>query len=155
MKQIGILLITLSIGYYTPLKPATIIENGSIHNYKYIFIAPTNSLISGSGFTSGQQYYSTTKTVNPSDVINGILSKEGFIRLPELKPEFNDQTLIINYGESGRRPIGMGGYTIEVTIQFISAKSQALICSCTAEGLGETEADDIRLAITRCLAALQ
>lgn len=43
------------------------------------------------------------------------------------------------------------GYTIEVTIQFISANLNTLICSCIAEGQGETEADDIRQAITRCL----
>src|SRR5688572_28835666 len=98
MKTIGIFgffLITLFMGCYTPLKPATIIENGTIHNYKYIFITPTNSLTSGSGITYGQQYYSTTKTVNPGDVINGILSKESFIRLSELKPDLYDQTLII------------------------------------------------------------
>ena len=136
------------------LKPPTTIRNGVIQNYKYIFISPTNSLTSGSGVSYGGQYYSSSKTVNPSDVMTGILSKEGFIRLPELKPDLNDQTLILNYGESGRRNTGLGGYTIEVTIQFISAKSQTLICSCTAEGQGETEADDIRKAITRCLSAL-
>jgi hypothetical protein len=55
----------------------------------------------------------------------------------------------VNYGESGKRDRGLG-YTIEVTIQFISAKTHTQICSCTAEGQGETEADDIRQAITRC-----
>ena len=59
----------------------------------------------------------------------------------------------MNYGESGKRNRGLG-YTIEVTIQFISAKTHAPICSCTAEGQGETEADDIREAITRCLSGL-
>jgi len=29
-----------------------------------------------------------------------------------------------------------------------------LISSCSAEGIGETEADDIRIAIRRCLNAL-
>ena len=61
--------------------------------------------------------------------------------------------MIINYGESGRRNRGLG-YTIEVTIQFVSAKSNELICSCTAEGQGETETDDIRQAITRCISGL-
>ena len=49
---------------------------------------------------------------------------------------------------------GLGGYTIDVTIQFISTKSFDLISFCTAEGQVETEADDIRQAITRCLTAL-
>src|SRR5690606_7189808 len=107
-----------------------------------------------SGATIGGQYYSSSKSVNPTDVITGILSKEGFIRLPELKPELTDEILIVNYGESGRRNTGFGGYTIEVTIQFISTKSNTLICSCTAEGQGATEADDIRQAISRCLSEL-
>lgn len=136
------------------LKPATTILKGKIEDYKYIYITPTSSLSSSSGATIGDQYYSSSKSVNPSDVIAGLLSKEGFIRLPDLKPEYNNETLIVNYGESGKRNTGLGGYTIEVTIQFISAKSNTLVCSCTAEGQGTTEADDIREAITRCLTEL-
>ena len=136
------------------LKPPITSQNETTDNYKYIFITPTNSLTSSTGGTYGGEYYSSSKTVNPSDVIAGILSKEKFIRLPELKPDLANETLIVNYGESGRRSIGLGGYTIEVTITFISANSYKEICSCTAEGLGSTEADDIRNAITRCLNSL-
>ena len=117
----------------------------------------TKELTSSSGGTYGGQYgiygSSTTKSVNPSDVISGVLIKEGFIILPELKSELSNETLIVNYGESGRRNRGLG-YTIEVTIQFISAKTKQMICSCTAEGQGETEADDIRQAIRRALDGL-
>ena len=148
---LGFLIINIWISSCISLQPATSIKNGSIDSYKYIYTTPTNSLTSSSGTTIVGQYYSSSKTVNPSDVIIGIFSKEGYIRLTELKPELAEETLIINYGESGKRNIGLGGYTIEVTIQFISAKSNSLICSCTAEGLGETEADDIRQAIARCL----
>lgn len=154
LKPIGFfVLLILSIWIYscTSLKPVTTIKNGSIDTYKYIYITPTNSLTSSSGATVNGQYYSSSKTVNPSDVITGILSKEGFIRLPKLKPELTDETLVINYGESGRRNTGLGGYTIEVTIQFVSAKTNLLVCSCTAEGQDSTEADDIMQAITRCL----
>ena len=160
MKTIRFLAIMIPIilmSSCAPLKTPTIIKNDSIKKYKYIFITPTSDLTSSSGGVYGGLYgtygSSTSKSVNPSDVITGILTKEGFIRLPELKPELTDETLIINYGESGRRNRGLG-YTIEVTIQFISAKSNKLICSCTAEGQGETEADDIRQAITRCLSGL-
>lgn len=155
-RLLAIVLASILINSCASLKPPTIIKNDSIENYKYIYISSTNSLTSSSGVTYGGQYYTSSKTVNPSDVITGILTKEGFIKLPELTPELTDQTLIINYGESGKRNIagGLGGYTIEVTIQFISAKSHTLICSCTAEGQGATEADDIRKAITRCLSGL-
>lgn len=151
LKLSGLLIFSLIIFGCVSLRPATSIKYGSLDTCKYFYITPTNSLTSSSGGTISGQYYSSSKTVNPSDVITGILIKDGLIRLPELKPELTDHTLIINYGESGRRNTGLGGYTIEVTIQFISAKTSSLICSCTAEGQGTTEADDIRQAITRCL----
>lgn len=151
IKFLAIIILGFLLIGCASLQPATSIKNGAIENYKYIYISPTNSLTSSSGTAIGGLYYSSNTTVNPTDVITGILSKEKFIRIPELKSELADETLIINYGESGRRKTGFGGYTIEVTIQFISAESYDLICSCTAEGQRETEADDIRQAITRCL----
>ena len=97
--------------------------------------------------------YGITKTSNPSDLIAGILIKQGFIRLPELNSRLLDETLIVNYGESGRRNVNLG-YSIEVTIQFLSAKTNMPVCVCTAEGQGSTEADDIRIAINRALKPL-
>ena len=41
---------------------------------------------------------------------------------------------------------------IEVTLQILSADTHEVLCTGTAEGQGETEADDIRIAITRALA---
>ena len=151
IKFLTIIILSIYLCGCVSLKPATSIKNGTIENYKYIYISPTNSLTSSSGATIGGRYYSSSKSISPSDLIAGILSKEGFIKIPELKRELTDKALIINYGESGKRETGLGGYTIEVTIQFISVKSNTVICSCTAEGQGETEADDIRQAITRCL----
>jgi len=151
----GIFILTILISSCASLRPATSIKNSSLDNYKYIYITPTNSLTSSSGAMISGQYYSESKTVNPSDVITGILTKEGLIRLPEIKSDLSEETLIVNYGESGRRNTGLGGYAIEVTIQFISAKTNLLVCSCTAEGQGSTEADDIRQAITRCLNELK
>ena len=140
-----------------PLIAPTITKNDAIEGYKFIFITPTSNLTSSSGGVYGGQYgvygSSTSKSVNPSDVISGILLKEGYTRIPELKQELLDETMIVNYGESGRRYVRRG-YTTEVTIQFISAKSNKSICSCTAEGMGQTEADDIRQAITRCLSGI-
>src|SRR5690606_3273534 len=134
------------------LLPATRIVNEDINSFKYFYITPTKELTSSSGATISGQYYSSTKTINPGDVISGRLTKAGCIRIPELKKEdLQDDTFIVNYGESGTRKTGFGGYAIEVNIQFISARSTSIVCSCTAEGQGSTEADDIRQAITRCL----
>jgi len=148
-------LILVVLGCSPKLIPASSIKNGNISTYKYIYISPTTSLTSSSGTMINGQYFSESKSVNPSDVIYGTLSKLGLIRLPELKQELSEETLVVNYGESGRRSVGLGGYTIEVTIQFVSAKTNSLVCSCTAEGIGSTEADDIREAITRCLDELK
>lgn len=154
-KLLGLFIIIL--GFYgcaslrPSLQPATSLKNASLDGFKYIYVTPANSVTSSTGFTINGEINSKTKTLNPADLITGILIKEGLIRLPEIKPELAEETLIINYGESGKRNTGFGGYTLEVTIQFISAKTNSLVCSCTAEGQGSTEADDIRLAITRCL----
>jgi hypothetical protein len=157
VKFLTIILASLLLNGCAPLKAPIITKSDSFQEYKYFFITPTKSLESSTGGVYGGQNgvygSSTSKSVNPGDVISGILIKEGLIRIPELKPELADETFIVNYGESGRRNRGLG-YTIEVTIQFISANSHTPICTCTAEGQGETEADDIRQAITRCLSAL-
>ena len=157
IRLITVILTTVLINSCAPLKAPIIIKKDTIEGYKYVFISPTSNLTSGSGGVYGGQYgvygVSTSKSVNSGDVISGILLKEGYTRIPELKPELLDKTIIVNYGESGKRNRGLGT-TIEVTIQFISAKTYTPICSCTAEGQGETEADDIRQAITRCLAGL-
>ena len=139
------------------VKAPVIIKNAPMEGYSYVFITPTTGLTSGAGYMHEGKYsgYSSTvtKSVNPSDVISGELMKNGFVILPELKSELNSKTLIVNYGESGRRSFGLG-YTIEITIQFVSAETHELVCSCTAEGVGETEADDIRKAIRRALNGL-
>jgi hypothetical protein len=163
MKTIRFLLIILTgifINSCAILKDPIITKNDSIEKYKYVFIPKKSNLTSGTGGVYGNQNgtfgYSTSKSVNPKDVISGILLKNGFVILPELKSELTTKTVIVNYGESGKRMIagGLGGYTIEVTIKFISAETYEVICSCTAEGQGSTEADDIREAITRCLESL-
>jgi len=147
----SILLFSLNSCSYTLLKP-TVINNGDINNYTHICVQPTQTLSSGTGTTGYYgNYYSQNKSINPSDVISGILAKKGLIKLAEIDQDLINRTLIISYGESGRRTVGLGGYTIEVTIQFISADSNILVSSCTAEGIGSTEADDLRIAINRCL----
>lgn len=162
MKRVVLLWILITCAIFTlsscrALKEPVVVLNAPIENYKYAFITPTKELTSSVGGTFGGPYgiYGATssKSINPSDIIAGELMKNNFIILPEIKPELSDKTLIVNYGESGRRNRGLG-YTIEVTIQFISAKTHERVCTCTAEGQGETEADDIRKAIRRALSEL-
>lgn len=141
-----------------PLKSPTAIHNAPIDAFKYAYVIPTRELTSSAGgaySVNGVLFgTSTAKSVNPADIIVGALIKKGFIILPEVKQEQAPQTLIVAYGESGRRNTGWGAYAIEVSIQFASASTSEPLCSCVAEGRGETEADDIRQAIDRCLSAL-
>ncbi|WP_418426459.1 hypothetical protein [Alistipes sp.] len=161
MKPLRFLTVVLSgilmFGACAPLRVPVIVKKAPIETFKYAYITPTKELTSSTGSTYGGQYgvygSSTTKSVNPSDIIAGMLIPQGYVILPEIKPELAEETLIVNYGESGRRNRGFG-YTIEVTIQFISAATNEIICSCTAEGQGSTEADDIRQAIRRALDGL-
>ena len=130
-------------------------QGDSVSNYKYFYVNHTSS-VSGSTGVYGNQYRvygGYTKTTNPSDIISGILFKNGYIRVDAVSPENADKTMIISYGETGRRNVNLG-YSIEVTMQFINAKTQLPIVVCAAEGQGSTEADDIRIAITRALEPL-
>ena len=137
-------------------KPVTTYFDGdSISNYMFFYVTPTNELTSSSG-VYGDQYGvfgGYTKSINPADIISGILLKNGYVRVAEIKEENKSKTMVVNYGESGRRNVNLG-YSIEVTIQFTNAETQNPIVICVAEGQGSTEADDIRKAINRALEPL-
>lgn len=141
-------------GCAATLLPVSVTKNSGLSEYKYVYITPTTGLTSGSGGVYGGNYgvygSSVNKSVNPSDIIAGYMMRKGYVQVPEIKPELAFQTLIINYGETGRRSV-FWGYTIEITLQFLSAQSHEVVCTSTAEGMGETEADDIRIAINRAL----
>ena len=155
MKIIKYLLTTMisfSISACAVLQEPIIEKHETIDKYQYAVIPATST---GGVFSGHYGVYGTPtgKAIDPSAVIEGILLKKGLTSVNEIQPEILDQTLIVKYGESGRRDVagGFGGYTLEVTIVLISAKSNNRVYSCTAEGQGS---DDIREAITRCLSGL-
>lgn len=127
----------------------------SVYNYRYFYVSPTGNYTSSSGVYGNQYgvYGGITKSINPASIISGILFKNGFVQVNEIGPNNVKETMIVNFGETGRRNVNLG-YSIEVTIQFVSAFTQRPICTCTAEGQGETEADDVRKAIQRALEPL-
>lgn len=141
------------------LKPVEFIKNADYMKYKFVYVSPSNTVTSTSGYInasySGYTYSSSyTQQTNPSDIITGFFMKKNFIIVNEIRSPEN--TIIINYGQSGKRDIAGGiAYTLEVTIQLLDAKTHKLIFQCSAEGMGSTEADDIRTAINRCLESLQ
>ena len=164
MKYINCaILLFLSIlvsGCAAILKPPEITKRGDINEYRFVVLPNAANLSSASGGVYGNQYGvyggTSSKEINPSNVIEGILLKKGLLSTGAVTPENKDKTLIAKYGESGRRDVagGLGGYTLEVTIVMISAKTTDIVYSCVAEGQGATEVDDIREAIHRCLSGL-
>ena len=153
-KFLSVICCILFLSSCASLQPAIVTRHTPLDGYRYVYITPTTGLTSGSGGVYGGNYgvygSSVNKSVNPSDIIAGYMMRKGYVQVPEIKPELASQTLIINYGETGRRDI-WGGLLIEITLQFLSAQSHEVVCTSTAEGMGETEADDIRIAINRAL----
>ena len=92
-----------------PLKPVFISNRQDISRFKYFVITPTSTLTSGAGAIYGLNGAISSKTINPSDLIGGILTKKNFIRLSQENPDLSAQTMIVNFGESGRRNTGLGG----------------------------------------------
>lgn len=157
MKKTLFLLLSICALLFTgcvTLKDAEVTKYEELSNYKYFIVNSTETLNSSTGATIyGYGYYSMGKSVNPRDIISGYLIKKGFILLSEKENELINNTLIVNYGESGRREV-LFGNTTEITIQFITAKSNEIVCVTTAEGIGDTESDDIKQAINRALDAV-
>lgn len=135
------------------LRPATVTRHSSLEGYKYAYINSTSTKVGSAGYFYNGMGASETKSTNPSEIISGFLMKKGFIIVPELKPENESHTIVVNYAETGRRNLNLG-YAIEITIQILSATDNSLLCTGTAEGQGSTEADDIRIAINHCLAEI-
>ena len=150
LKLITFAIFLMLISSCATLKPVTLTGNTSLTGYKYAYITPTSS--SGGVYGNAYGVYGGTvsKSINPADIISGILMKNGFTLIPELNEDVKDRTIIVNYGETGRRNVFIG-YTIEITLQILSADNLEILCTTTAEGMGETEADDIRIAITRAM----
>lgn len=134
--------------------PTTVVSQESIRNYKYAYIAETNPLVAGLGTMVSGIYTSSQTTANPKDIITGRLVKEGFVILPELKEELLEETIIVNYGQGGCRKLSLFYVSTEIVLQFLSTKTNQIICNCASEGCGEHITDDIQIAINRAFDAM-
>ena len=68
----------------------------------------------------------------------------------------NDETLVLSYGETDRRDVGLLWLSTStgIIIQFRDALTNDLIASAEAEDFGSTEADNVRYAIRKALDAI-
>ena len=139
----------------TALMPTTVTLNFPINEYKYVYITPTSEKNSVEGATIGGYYgiygATTTHSVNPMDIISGYFINNGYIRVPDVKPENADKTIIVNYGE-----VKSGYYIdlyhgISIVVQMISASNNEVLCVCNGEGKGNTDAEAVNNAIDRCM----
>ena len=135
------------------LNPPVHTQTNSLNMYQYVLIENSASVTSLHASNGNAQ----TRDVNPGALIEGILLKRGIIKITSESPQTTGKLLLAKYGISGKRDIagGLGGYAQEVTISLVDAGSLAPVYTCTAEGLGSTEADDIREAIMSCLSGLK
>lgn len=126
-------------------RPVSVSQHQSFSSYRYVYVDAGNS--------HGTYTYLTC------DVIAGLLMKKGFVVLDlfqyqNMSTTMARSTMKVTYGAGSKRSVGFGSYTREVTMQFISAWTNDLICVCTAEGMGETEHEDEDVAVTRCIQRL-
>lgn len=135
------------------LNPPIYTQLGRLDQFQFVLIGESVSITSlrSSGGSA------STRSVNPSQLIEGILLKKGLVKVSGPTPNTAGKLLLARFGISARRDIagGLGGYAQEVTISLIDAESMKPIFTCTAEGIGATEVDDIREAITNCMAGLK
>ena len=163
MRAIKHIIILLSIslglascGIMVP-RYAYISNKPDLSEYNYVYITPTveKTSVVGESYSDqfGEHSSTSSKSVTPSDVIAGYFMKRGFIRMPEIIESQRARTLIVSYGEIGRKLRGLT-FVTEVTVQLLDAGTYELICSLTAEGNGRTETDEVRKAIQKCLDAI-
>ncbi|MCA3215041.1 MAG: hypothetical protein ING39_06450 [Burkholderiales bacterium] len=148
---IALLVAIVLSGCAIALKTPTLDQSANLAQFKFVVIEPTQAIVSVSGSAGNV----SSKDFNPGTFVEGMLLKRGIIRVPAVTPATSAETLVLRWGVSGRRDIllGLGGYTQEVTFAFLRASTMEPVYRCSAEGIGSTEADDIREALNTCLSA--
>lgn len=89
MKPIRFLTVVLSgfliFGACAPLRVPVIEKKAPIETFKYAYIRPTEEYTTSTGIAYGGPYViygsSTTKSVNPGDIIAGILISKGYCNI--------------------------------------------------------------------------
>jgi hypothetical protein len=160
MKKFLLFFVALAATACGALKPTTSSVHPSFYTYRYVYVMPTGSVTGSTGVYSSydRSYVSggKTRTTNPTDLMAGYLMQKGFTVLPQLDQTKLAETLVVSYGETGKRSAGFLWLSdaTSIIIQFRNASTNELIASAEAEDYGSTEADNIRYALTSALDAI-
>ena len=160
MKKILLFFIALVATACGALRPTTCSVQPTFYSYRYVYIMPTGSVTGSTRVYSSydRSYVSggVTRTTNPSDLMSGYMMQKGFTVLPQLDQTKLEETLVLSYGETGKRSVGFLWLSdaTGIIIQFRDAKTNELVASAEAEDSGSTEADNIRYAIREALDAI-
>lgn len=140
------------------LNATQVVINGDLTKYQFVYVIPTTGVTSssgGGGYVFGNQYgvFGTTSTgatvtINPSELVAGQMMRMGFTILPQITPEFKENTLIASYGYIEGSPRDDFHYaSATIMLQFRDAMTQELVASFEAIGYGNNDAESIKDAI--------
>ena len=145
----------LLVGCTTALPAPSVVQTKPLGAYKWVQIPDTGTVIGTSGSFSRVGGTLTTREVNGSSLIEGVLLRKGLVRISNITDSNRPQTLVTRWAVSGKRDVNLGlGYSQEVTITLLDGVTITPVFTCSAEGIGRTEADDVREAILRCLSSI-
>jgi hypothetical protein len=160
MKKLLLFFAALALTACGALKPTTCSVQPTFYKYRYVYIMPTGSVTGSTGvytsYVDDRVYGGVTRTANPSDMMSGYLMQKGLTILPQLDEAKKAETLVLSYGETDRRDVGLLWLSTStgIIIQFRDALTNDLIASAEAEDYGSTEADNVRYAIRKALDAI-
>ena len=129
--------------------PVSVSKRQSFSKYEYVYV---DHMRSNGSFSS-----------DGCDMLAGMLMKKGFVVLSQfdyldLEPSKANKTMVAIVGVGRKRAMGLFGDQTaqEVTLQFVSASTNDLICVCTCEGSSSsgTPWGNVEAAVVRCVESL-
>ena len=137
-------------------------RSGDVSAYSFVVIEQGPTMRASIAQADESRAAAQSREFNPTQLMEGVFLKKGLVRVTSVPDSSRNNTLIAKWGVSGSRDFVIGNawkgyaraYSQEVTISLISATDLRPVFSCTGEGMGVTELDDIRQAIVSCLSGL-
>lgn len=130
---LGLLIVLSGTACGLPVKQTQVQQHASMIGYKYVYITPTQAVVSSGVTGSGDSKEPYTQTVNPRDIIAGQFMKRGYIVLPELDETKRGSILVVNYGQSDRGSLDYIRANTEVVLQLLSYATGEVVSTSVAQ----------------------